>query len=392
MKHILAALTILLAVSAAADDAHNALSKNKTEADAAIAALRAQGQASVDALAAAGAELTDPLDVRRYRLALDRVCRQRDCYTSRLFWYTDLQQAKGAARKSGKPILYLRLLGNLDDEVSCANSRFFRTTLYSNPDIAHFMREHFVLYWESERPVPKVTIDFGDGRTIRETLTGNSIHYLLDAEGKPLDALPGLYSPAAFLAQLDQLQKLAHEYAIAQSPENYLQQYHAEQIRNLTAAREAGLHSLTDPEPRPMFTAAQASIRARSKAAVESRFLSDFKPGLRDQALAQLREIAAKHTAEVVFHPDSLTLMEKKNGPLTDVMLANLRQTVAEDTLLNEYDLHLRIHQMLIGPRPTAAKLNEDVYSGIFLTPASDPWLGLKAVDTYTALQSPGSL
>jgi hypothetical protein len=392
MKHLLAALTILLAVSAAADDAHNALSKNKPEADAAIAALRAQGQAGVDALAAVGAELTDSLDIRRYRLALDRVCRQRDCYTSRLFWYTDLEQAKGAARKSGKPILYLRLLGNLDDEVSCANSRFFRTTLYSNPDIAAFMREHFVLYWASERPVPKVTIDFGDGRTIRETITGNSIHYLLDAEGKPLDALPGLYSPAAFLAQLDQLQKLAHEYASAQWPENYLQQYHAEQIANLTAARDAGLRGLTDPEPRPMFTAAQASIRARSKAAVESRLLSNFKPGLRERDLDELKKVAAKHTAEVMFHPASLALMEKKDGPLTDAMLANLRQTVAEDTLLNEYDLHLRIHQMLVGPRPTAAKLNEDVYSRIFLTPASDPWLGLKAADTFTALQSAGSL
>jgi len=107
---------------------------------------------------------------------------------------------------------------------------------------------------------------------------------------------------------------------------------------------------------------------------------------------SDLKQVAAKHAAEVVFHPASLALMEKKDGPLTDTMLANLRQTVAEDTLLNEYDLHLRIHQMLVGPRPTAAKLNEDVYSRIFLTPASDPWLGLKAADTFTALQSAGSL
>src|SRR5215204_5481362 len=53
---------------------------------------------------------------------LDKVCGVRDCADIRLFWYTDLEAAKAAARATGKPILSLRLLGRLDEEFSCANS------------------------------------------------------------------------------------------------------------------------------------------------------------------------------------------------------------------------------------------------------------------------------
>jgi hypothetical protein len=44
-------------------------------------------------------------------LALNRVGGQYDNYASGLYWYTDLEKAKAAARASGRPILSLRLLG-----------------------------------------------------------------------------------------------------------------------------------------------------------------------------------------------------------------------------------------------------------------------------------------
>jgi hypothetical protein len=71
----------------------------------------------------------------------------------------------------GKPILSLRLLGKLTDEFSCANSRFFRTVLYPNDEVSAVLRDRFVLHWRSVRPVPTVTIDFGDGRKLERTLT-----------------------------------------------------------------------------------------------------------------------------------------------------------------------------------------------------------------------------
>src|ERR1700682_4709426 len=132
----------------------------------AVAQLRAQGQRGVDRLVALHAQMK--LDKERYQTALDKVCAQRDCAWSRLYWYTDLQLAMDAAQNRRKPILSLRLLGNLDDDLSCANSRFFRTILYSDRRIADYLRENFILHWSSERAVPKVTIDFGNGRVLQQ--------------------------------------------------------------------------------------------------------------------------------------------------------------------------------------------------------------------------------
>src|SRR5207247_2076765 len=91
----------------------------------------------------------------RLKAALEAVSQQRDCEASKLFWFTDLDQAKAAAKVAGQPILSLRLLGKLSDEYSCANSRFFRTTLYANTEVSAFLRDHFILHWQSVRPVPR---------------------------------------------------------------------------------------------------------------------------------------------------------------------------------------------------------------------------------------------
>src|SRR3954454_4201275 len=58
--------------------------------------------------------------------ALDIACGQVECASSRLYWYTDGEAARPAAAASGRPILVLRLLGRLDEQLSCANSRYFR--------------------------------------------------------------------------------------------------------------------------------------------------------------------------------------------------------------------------------------------------------------------------
>ena len=59
------------------------------------------------------------------------------------------------------------------------------------------------------RPAPRVTVDFGDGRRLERTLTGNSVHYVLSPDGRPIDALPGLYAPRAFLAGLAEAEAAA---------------------------------------------------------------------------------------------------------------------------------------------------------------------------------------
>ena len=188
-----------------------------------ILTLRNQGPTGLEALLESNAALIAgmrgglrPLDdpqVTALRTQIDQVARQRDAYASGLYWYTDLTAAKAEAARSHRHILSLRLLGNLDEEYSCANSRFFRTALYANTAVATHLRAHYVLHWQSVRPAPLVTIDMGDGRRIKRTITGNSIHYVLDADGSVLDALPGLYGPAAFLAALARSEPLSRSGA-----------------------------------------------------------------------------------------------------------------------------------------------------------------------------------
>lgn len=126
-----------------------------------------------------------------------------------LHWFTDLDAALAEARRTQKPILSLRLLGRLDEELSCANSRFFRKLLYPDPSIHRVLREQYVLHWQSVRPVPRITIDFGDGCRIVRTLTGNSAHLVLDMHGRIVDALPGLFDPATFYELLIQALRFA---------------------------------------------------------------------------------------------------------------------------------------------------------------------------------------
>ena len=192
--------------------ARKAASENAAEATPALEELVSKGPAGLRILMTQYAHEINwrvsnpnaPSDEQWQRIsaALGIVAQQKNSYVAGLYWHTDLESAKKASAASGKPILSLRLLGKLTDEFSCANSRFFRTVLYSNADVSSYLRESYVLHWQSVRPVPTVTIDFGDGRKLERTLTGNSIHYILDAEGRPIDALPGLYGPKAFQCRL----------------------------------------------------------------------------------------------------------------------------------------------------------------------------------------------
>lgn len=347
-----------------------------------VAELRAGGQASVDVLHARLVTLNGP-EREAAEAQLDRVCAQKDCAASRLFWYTDLDEAKAAAQRLHRPILALHMLGHLDEELSCANSRFFRTLLYSDESIASILRGEYVLYWHSVRPVPRVTIEMGDGRVMRQTITGNSIHYLLDENGAVLDALPGLYSPAAFRAQLQKWIDLRHSHADMKS-------YHASLVR---------IEVTVPPAPKMRKpTAIDASARVYSKTAVEAPMLARMQKPVGAQ-IADLRPLARwiaigeRRKDQVKFSPASIELIRRKqfgneNAPdQLRALLDNLRRTVAADTAYNEEVLHAQIHLwFVLGEVRDLDSLNERVYRELFLTPNDDPWLGLKPATVFTAI------
>ncbi|MBV9959240.1 MAG: hypothetical protein JO360_12515 [Acidobacteria bacterium] len=409
--------------------ARDATSANPKEAAAAIAELRALGQAGLDALfeayaveikARATGAATDAQGGEtwsRISAALDAVSQQRNSYASRLYWYTDLEKAQAESRASGKPILSLRLLGNLSEEYSCANSRFFRTVLYADKTVADVLRERFVLHWKSVRPAPRVTIDYGDGRKLERTLTGNSIHYVLNGEGEVIDALPGLYGPQGFLRALTQAETVAKQLAGKSSYERLemLVSYHKAQVDAITKAwtadaRKVGVKVpasiIQDEAEGKSFDARVAARTAMTKSVSELNIINAISSDVLElqQATdeAMWHKIAALHASDAKLGPDSIALIRRQNSSekgaaLNQEQLArlveNFERYLAFDTIRNEYTMHSRLHAWLGTGTVYYTEvevLNEKVYQDLFLTPSSDPWLGLYSPDTYTALENGG--
>ena len=356
---------------------------------------------------------------------IDQVAGQRDATASRLYWHTDLEQAKVVAGESGKPILSLRMLGKLTDEYSCANSRFFRTALYANKEISQYLRDNFVLHWASVRPVPKITVDFGDGRKLERTITGNSAHYVLDSTGRPLEALPGLYGPKAFKEWLVRSKELSdrlmlvsnREYATALLIEHHASRRNAidESLQADLKVHAPGLLRAEEPaaggEANAAPKAGKAALRAIAKTAAEAPLLATILPG--DDVLAAQdddlwKRIAAAHAEDSQLDEASIELMRRENPTAAEAglraeskrrqedplvrLVRSFEESMALDTVKNEYLLHRKIHQWFVNqdaPQEIEA-LNEKVYAELFLTPSSDPWLGLAPADAYTALDGGG--
>ncbi|MBW7905387.1 MAG: hypothetical protein LC135_02725 [Phycisphaerae bacterium] len=439
VTHCLLALPAALGCGGGPDLQHlaqEAVLGTGAQAEMARAALRAAGPAGLEALCEAHRglleraethrdpeRLADDAEWRSLGAALDAVGRARDNHAARLYWHTDLEAAKAAARAGGKPILSLRLLGNLDDEFSCANSRFFRTVLYANADVSRLLRDEFVLHWQSVRPVPRVTIDFGDGRVLERTITGNSIHYVLDAEGRPLDGLPGLYSPAEFVAQLRALRALATQSAgppgalriVRLGEVDPVRAYHAEALNRLRrrwagqlmtsgAPVELALSGLARGFPRAEIAAERAFSKMRAELPILGATRLDDWP--LEHATEQIgwERLAARLLPDVQLDAGSLRLMRTKvaaaSGCRTDAMagggldaiVESFRRSIALDTVRNELLFHREIHKWFLHGvgGDDLDLLNARVYAELFLTPDDDPWLGLLPADVYAALPGGG--
>lgn len=366
-------------------------------------------------------------------LRIDKTAAQRYATVSRLYWYTDLAEAEAAAHAEHKPILALRMLGRLDEDLSCANSRFFRATLYANKELSKYMKDNFVLYWSSERPVPRVTIDFGDGRKIESTTTGNSAHYILDEKGQVMDVLPGLYTPSAFRTELAQSLELARQVAAAGPKErtNVLASYHAKKRDELySRASQLSVYAMRDGTR----VSTEAAMQLAQRATMMKSYVE--VPQLQKITLAQLRMIDEAEVAtwasladqlwapavpttkrdpgvqyvqidenitsvwkrervEALFDAQSLSLVERLHGEAKkserDAMLSRLAQHARADAALNQLRLRPQIHEYLASGKTDFATVNEFIYAKVFHTPKSDPWIGLRDRLDFTGLPDDGA-
>ncbi len=114
-------------------------------------------------------------------------------------WHDSLDHAVEEAKGCGKPILFLSMFGQLDEDMPCANARTLRATLFKDPAFKKLISQDVIPAWEMVRAVPKITVDLGDGKKVARTVRGNAVMYLLNPDGKVVDAYPGVYTPEDFM-------------------------------------------------------------------------------------------------------------------------------------------------------------------------------------------------
>lgn len=430
-----------------------AVSEDRAVAGQAIAELRSMGPGGLALLLNAHADdvkqytelsstgagpASKRAGIDRLRSAVDSVAAQRDAIFSRLYWFTDWPSAAAEAKRTNRPILTLRMLGKLSDDRSCANSRFFRTILYANSDVSGYLREHFVLHWESVRPVPHITIDFGDGRKIERTITGNSIHYIATPEGIVVDTLPGVYAPRAFRSRLEAAFATAThrdqpDTPIPANPFVIYTRYRRSAVADLDQRLHADLSVIGIAQPpaqrldvlqnvaaskgSPTPTGREAAVRTVSKTRAERPLLDAVtatprggapdSSGFDEETWAKL---ALLHRGGAALDASSRTLIRTKSGdaavragrlstskavfedPMLKVFL-RFEGDIARDTVFNEYRLRRELLGWLVADPALASdlrKLNDRVYAELFLTPLNDPWMGLAPDDVYAALDGAG--
>jgi len=111
--------------------------------------------------------------------------------------------------------------------------------LFSSRALADYINATFEPAWESVRPAPAVTIDFGNGHTIKRTLQGNIATYVCGPDGTVYDVLPGIYDPAVYRRELEACKLLAKSLSAKgkESVTARLRDYHAKQAARLSASK-----------------------------------------------------------------------------------------------------------------------------------------------------------
>ncbi|MEO6183398.1 MAG: hypothetical protein ABIP71_09915, partial [Verrucomicrobiota bacterium] len=241
-------------------------------------------------------------------------------------------------------------------------------------------------------------------------------------------ALPGLYGPKAFLDGIARARDVAKrcETLTGEARENALRSYHRERLSAIDSEWQSDLAKVNGAngqrtERNASSTAPNAIAadrRAPSKSFIERplvqtvvSFPRNFTPRaeLEGKTANDLwSKIALLHADGARLDESSKQLIKNKNATALDAsrvttskmitelpvlwILRNLERSIAEDTVRNEYQLHSRLHEWFVAQNATGDvdHLNRKVYAELFLTPDSDPWLGLAPVGSFSALENDG--
>jgi hypothetical protein len=282
-------------------------------------------------------------------------------------WFNSLADAEAQAKESGKPILLLSMFGHIDEEMPCANARTLRATLFKDPRFKELAENEVIPAWEMVREVPKVEIDFGDGRKMVRTVRGNACMYLCTPQGKVIDAYPGVYTADDFVPMIDQA------------------------LRHLPSLDDAGViawhRHLSHP---PTFPVAMTV----SKMAVESPALNLIGApqigGANPPSQATDPQRAMFESAAAMMSDSSLTphtpddISKLALGqPLGDKDPATVGNMILQrDSKLNVTDVRNVVHLWLASEKalPDTLQARDTVLERILKIPYKDPYFGLNQI------------
>jgi hypothetical protein len=234
--------------------------------------------------------------------------------------------------------------------------------LFSREDVSAFINQHFEPAWETVRPVPIVRIDFGNGNVATRTLHGNVASYVCNADGHVLDILPGIYTPAAYTAALQQPRELLGvvNRLDAERRLPHLREYHRVCAQNLRNRQPAPV------QPGPGGVRPANPRLDRGKGTIEIPLERGVAQALAEQQRA-IAALASNRTATVAAGP----------RPRTAAELAVWQPLVA-DTVINETQRRLQIHDRLAGADAiTPEQIKRWLYRDVLHADLDDPHMGL---------------
>jgi hypothetical protein len=206
--------------------------------------------------------------------------------------------------------------------------------LFSNEQVATVINEQFEPAWASLRPVPRVTIDFGDGTVVKRTLHGNVATYICTPDGIVRDILPGIYEPKTYVRELSRL---------------------ADEVRSSLRSRD-GIETYWGK-----FHRLQADLLADA-----------LNPPAREAVSRGASIFASERPTRRAIRGERVPMPIASSA-------ASLSDALSEDTKINQTTRRLKIHERLAKSGPvTPDAISKWLYREVLGTDLDDPYLGLK--------------
>ena len=269
--------------------------------------------------------------------------------------------------------------------------------LLSNVQVQAYLKENAVMAWESVGPVPQVTIDFGNGKTLKRTLGGNTVISVLLPDGRAVDALPGVYTPDDFLAQMRQTGDLLRGFGgavKAQERPNEIVAWHASRASlsggfggrvGFTASKsgiESGMLRRLNAAPVQQLTLQGGQGTPWSGPAV-TPVPNPFADAFR-RASANLVDVSKQGAEPEEVRRRFLTDHEHSGAdPMPDAAELG-RRAVEADSRVNVASVRPVVHLYFAsreqGRLPEARACRDELYERVLHVPVGDPYLGLANV------------